>query len=289
MGTTFSQSNIYFQNNPVWKVHVINYDGGGGGSGTDDMFNYYVNGDTIINSFNYVKIFRKGILTNFNPSGMPLSSTTYINPNPSFFLRSLSKQIYINHPGNTDDLLLYDYNLSIGDTVAQTEVNNSFPSPTIIAIDSISTPFGFLKRFQLSAGLGYLYEGAGSSGGLVEALEGMFLSGTNELNCYSINGTGYFPSSSPDCDLALGITENKANVNSFVFPNPFSDKTEIITGSIIHNGHLHIYNAQGEVVRYITFSGNKIRLERAELKGGIYFYRIDSKEELTQLGKFIIN
>jgi hypothetical protein len=285
--STFSQVNTYFQNDPVWQINVTSYPTGGPDR-YEDLFNYYVNGDTTIGGSDYVKIFKKGIYSHYDGIGMLTSSNVYTDTNPSFYLRSAAKQVFILSAGGAPEELLYDFNLAIGDTIAETQINSGYPPMTVTLIDSISTSFGYLKRFHLNTPDFFLYEGCGSSGGLIEELGGLFLSGTNELNCYGLNNIGYFPVASGSCELALGINKNEKKLSSSVFPNPFSESAQIEFRKNLNNSSIKVYNAQGKLVKNISFSGNKIVIHRNELKAGLYLYHIESENEISSQGKFVI-
>ncbi len=285
-----SQVNAYLLNNPVWQIKTTTYPSGSDPERYDDVFNYYTGGDTVIGSYTYKKIYKKGTNSHFASSGMPLGSYTYINNTPSFCLRSAAKEIFVCYPGNTSDILLYDFNLAPGDTLADTPVVNS-QIITVTSIDSINTAFGSRKRFHLSSGAPgapYLYEGAGSAGGLIEPVQGAFLSGTTELLCYSLNGTGYIPSTGPDCELALGIVSPENKSQSAVFPNPFSTTALFEFNEELKDASLDIFNISGQKLKTVVFSGNRFTLNRDGLAAGFYYYRVSTRDKNIAAGKLLI-
>jgi len=288
----FSQANAYFLNNPVWLVKTVVYPSGSDPESYEDVFNYYITGDTIISSYTYKKIFKKGTNTHYNAVGMPLGVITYINTTASFFLRSAGTSIFIRYPHQSTEQLLYDFNLAVGDTVASSDATCG-EICTVVAIDSISTPYGFRKRFELdyspSPTTVYLYEGAGSSGGIIECVGGMFLSGTNQLLCYSMDSTAYFPSGGTGCELALEVPALTKKYEASVFPNPFSSQTVFEFGKELKEASLSIFNAGGQKVKTVLFSGSSLVFERQELPAGFYYYRLQNNDKEIMTGKLVIS
>lgn len=280
----FSQINSYFQNNPEWEINFASY--GMDCVGYQDHYNYYITGDTLINTHIFKKVFKKGIYSQIDASCTPYNHTYYEDTLSSFFLRSTGKKIYVLMPDETDDTLLYDFDLDINDTLPLT-YNNEDPSLTVTAIDSTLTPNGFLKSFELSNGF-YLYEGIGSSGGLVEGIFPYFLSGIHQLLCYSLNDTAYVLSSGGSCTVSLSIQEFNNEFISTVYPNPFSENTVIRLNEELSNATLVVIDLTGAVVRTILFSGTEVKLERDGLSSGVYSYQLMTDSEKFSAGKIVI-
>lgn len=289
---SFSQVNTYFENNPVWHVETASYSGWDC-SGSIDSYNYYMEGDTIIDTLTYKKIFRQGVVTLINSSCQPYDNNLYINQTPSFFLRSFNKKMYIYRPEDQFETLLYDFNLTIGDTLPETYTYNPSNSSYLMiveSIDSVSTPNGYLKKFALSGGnLDTLYEGIGSTGGLEESIFPLFLSGSHQLRCYSLNNSSYVPTiSSSTCYITVGIPDLSNKNEHKVFPNPFSSKMEIQLNSEVNDAELTIFTPNGLKVKTIVFSGNRFNFEREELNAGMYYYQIKPGDANSLTGKFVI-
>jgi len=285
----FAQVNAYLFDNPVWQVKKITYPFSDA-ERYEDVFNYYTNGDTLIGSFIYKKTCKKGTIQHFSATGMLMETAVYDDTIPFFYLRSAATKLFLLDPANGwPDTLLYDFNLSVGDTLPHTPPVGA-QTITVTSIDSIATAGGYRKRFHLLNGSTalYLYEGAGSSAGLTEPINGFFLSGSDELICYSLNDSSYFPSAGSGCNLALGIQMIVQKMDVSVFPNPFSTTITIeIAGQEIKNGKLMIYNINGKLLKEQAFSGNRILVERQKLAAGFYYYRLQADKKCTS-GKLII-
>jgi hypothetical protein len=286
---SFSQVNAYFLNNPVWLASsscavpapcIQN-----------ESYNYYVNGDTILNSLVYKKIFMQGQGT-YNwmappPNNGCSGSYTYINTVPSYFLRSAGKKMFLRQPSDTAEYLLYDFNLNVGDTLPLS-YNNYANNVIVTAKDSIYTPYGYRMRFTLSNSWSqYLLEGIGHSKGLVEPLNVPLECGYN-LNCFSLNDTAYFPAIGPGC-LLLGIVSLPGKIPISVFPNPFNDFTTIQLNSFEDNAEINIYNLYGQKTRTIkNIYGDKIIIERGSLAAGLYYFELRMNNGNSSAGKLMI-
>ncbi|HLP11932.1 MAG TPA: T9SS type A sorting domain-containing protein [Flavobacteriales bacterium] len=285
----FSQTNSYFQNNPVWHVE-FNVNSGWDCAGYNSSYNYYLNGDTVLYGNTYKQVHKKGIVTYISASCTPTGSDT-IADTAVFYLRSLSKKMFVLYPSDTAEKLLYDFNLNMGDTVPQTYAHDGAFTFIVSSIDSINTPNGYLKKFYLATSGGpgndTLYEGIGSTGGLVEQIFPFFLSGSHKLLCYALNNNSYIYSSGSTCDALSAIPESEnQNVHS-VFPNPFEAETNFHFNSDLKNATLNVYNTSGVKVKTHHFSGNYFKIQKDDLAPGVYFYLINQGANRLGSGKLL--
>ncbi len=282
------QVNTYFLNNPQWKIDLHVYSGMDC-FGFHDVYNYNETGDTVIGSFTYKKILKKGIHETINSMCNPTSSTNFINTGPSCCLRSAGKQMYIVEAGNTTEELLYDFNLNVGDTLPPSYSHPAAQIITVTAIDSIFTPYGFRKKYSLSGTSSlFLYEGIGSSAGLIEGFDEIFLSGTCDLICFSLNDVRYVPTAGGSCNIFLGLNDIEQQGNSTAFPNPFSKSTSIQLNHTLKNASLNLFNSTGRKVRCLSFSGDKVAIERENLSEGMYYYQVVQEDGKIVNGKLLI-
>jgi len=100
-------------------------------------------------------------------------------------------------------------------------------------------------------------------------------------------------------DTSINITVNTCtgtdqtiaqDISCIVYPNPFSSSAIIQFNSVIKNAVLNIYNLFGQkIITINNISGNQIKIERANLNSGIYFYKVmKQNEENISNGKLII-
>ncbi len=284
-----SQVNTYFENNPIWTINsacsaplpCLEY----------ETKNYFIKGDTLINNLIYKSILKKGegYYQNLGPPAPGCDgSYWYIDTIPSFFLRSLNKQMFVRFPSDTTDQLLYDFDLEVGDTLPISYNHNS--TIVVLSIDSVNTQNGYLKIFELAGNNStpYLVEGIGSSAGLIEPYE-VWLECSWTLTCYSLNDTSYFPISGLSCNLSIGIGHPEDLENIFIFPNPGSGSGTMSLMSYINNASLTIYNYVGESVKVVSgIYGQNITLAEHNLESGIYFLSLSQDQQIIAKGKWII-
>ena len=288
--SVLGQVNDYFLNNPVWKltsVCAVGYP-----CIQNDEYNYYVNGDTVINSLTYKKVFRKGWGYYQWFAGPPVGcsgSFSYIDSISYHFLRSDGKKIFMKLPQDTTDYLLYDFDLSIGDTLPVTW-NNYATDVTVTAIDSFYYGNGYRKLFSLAGNTWaqYLIEGVGHSKGLFEPLNVPLECGFN-LDCFSLNDSSYFPVLGPTCELTIGIPKIDEVISHSISPNPFTSFATITFERTLNNAMISIYNIYGEKV--LSRSGivdNKFIVERNNLSSGVYLFVVEQNGSTVSRGKLSI-
>lgn len=286
-----AQDNSYLLNNPVWQQ--TSSCSAPAPCIQNENYNYYIIGDSVVNTLTYKKVYRKGqgSYSWMAPPPNPGCDGTYwyIDTVSAFFLRSSSKQMFVRFPSDTTEYLLYDFNLAIGDSLPLT-YNNFDNAITVTAVDSFYTSYGYRKRFTLSGNTWsqYLIEGVGHSGGLIETMQSALECGFN-LQCYSLNDTSYYPSLGQTCNLAVGKVEIK-NVHHLTnSPNPFSVQTILQTTLQLKNATLRVVDFSGHIVKEIkNIYGHKIVITRDNLLSGLYLVRLVQDDEEITTEKLII-
>jgi hypothetical protein len=283
------QVNIYFQNNPAWLVSsscavplpCIQ----------QESKYYYLAGDTIINSNTYKQVFKngQGTYTWMAPPPVGCSGTyAYTDTTPAYFLRSAGQQMFLRQPADTSEYLLYDFNLSVGDTLPVT-FNNPQSNIYVSGIDSIYTPYGYRKRFTLSGNTSaqYLIEGIGSTNGLVEPVSVVLECGYS-LTCYSLNDTTYYPAMGPACILPAGLASVALPGGMSFYPNPFAGETTLYTPLPVKNATLTVYTAVGQICFQVkNISGQHVLLHCDPLPPGIYFARLEEHQQVIATVKLL--
>lgn len=215
---------------------------------------------------------------------------SYKDSIPSYFLRSIGKQMFLRRPGlDTTEHLLYDFNLGVGDTLPLS-FNNFQNDVCVIAIDSIFTQYGYRKRFSLSGTTPtpYLIEGIGHSGGFIGEPLAHPYNCTN-LVCFSLNDTAYYPSVGGSCNLAVGISSYGERSRISFHPNPFFIQTTLKMDNYEANTSLSVYNSFGQLVKQIdNLSGQSIIFRRDNLPGGLYFIKLMQDNKTLATDKLII-
>lgn len=281
-----SQINSYFNNNPCWQQQSTCQVGQN--CYTVNIYNYFINGDTLIGGYQYKQVYKKGYSytqSGPQPVGNPCLSpppTYYYSGALNFFIRSSNKKIFIRNLGPSQpDTLLYDFNLIVGSTLPLT-YNNPWSSYTftVSAIDSINTFNGWVKRFKLNSNPNFNFiEGMGYVNGLVELMPPNVMSCGWSLQCYSQNNSAYFPSSGPSCLLSTEIKGISKPLNPIIYPNPSEGKYQVWLPEFSINSKIEIYNSIGQLIRSFTPLSESLELDIQKEKAGIYFLKYISNGE----------
>jgi len=277
---TSRAQNEYFQHNPEWTVleawsqsyPCVSY----------DTVTFYLNGDTLINSLTYKKLYARGTCQNVWWSSNPnfsCSLTPFNYPYTGYTgaLRSAGTVVYFIHDGFTSEDTLYDFNLQVGSHVPHSNWTTQDTSVTIASIDSVYTPYGYLKKFNLSS-TGYLMEGASSYYGLYHYV-GPMMDFSSWLMCYSLNDTAWWPQQGPNCDAIL-LAEHELPVPEIslkLVPNPATDYVEVmLTGATLQS--VVVYDVFGKVVKQ---QGDEPKLFVGDLTPGIYFVHVSGETSVS--------
>ena len=260
-------------------------------------FQYYSSGDTLINSKVYRKIFLIGIYDHQTCLGEPI----YL-PNPGYMgaLRddSSANKTFFRFPNSSADSLLYDYNLTVGDTlkgfITYPAINYH---PVVLSVDSISINGQFHKKWNFTqepdplGNFPYIIEGIGTSAGFIDYI---FTNNVDMsyryLRCVRDSSIIYF-NSGTGCDLILSTPDElPLESNCKVFPNPTFNEATLKVDQDLENATISIINIFGEQIRQIkNFTGKEIILYRENLSNGIYFLRIIQENKIIASKKLLFD
>ncbi len=276
-----SQTNIYFENNPVWTQSsncAVGYP-----CVREEVFEYRVEGDTLINNLTYVKIFKSGY-GNYNwfappPSFECSGSYNFSGEQAEFYLRSEDKKIFFLSASEPQELLLFDFNLELGDTLPMSYTNYS--EIIVSDVDSILIDGSFHKRFMLEgeSTAEYIIEGIGSSNGLIESISPILECGYT-LRCFKLNNETILATQDSLCDLIL--SSPKIQLPNFsIYPNPFDDKLNLsLKGNEVNEREILVFNSAGIRVKTIQTPQNEVELDLTGFPQGFYFLSVRSNNEI---------
>ncbi len=274
----YGQTNVYFENDPVWKIKTNNA----------HEFpclkkftsNYFLGVPQMYDSLEYYPLYeRYEMLYDWESPLPPYPFCNGIQTADSLFrgwVRSEGKQIYFNGGQAGADMLLYDFDLQIGDTLLNWEL---IPNDTLIvsAIDSLQTPAGPIARFWLTGNnyAEFLLDGIGSSVGFLQTLTRPY-NVSSELMCYTKSAEKWFPEEA---------------VENCVFYLELADDFTTGTWSVWNDQDLiHIaFKAGQSAARWTLFSANGQQLESQQftesttceishLPGGIYLIVLEDQK-----------
>ncbi|MBK7031458.1 MAG: T9SS type A sorting domain-containing protein [Bacteroidales bacterium] len=276
----FAQIN-YLENKPIWRQEKqFFFD-----CLVTEEFMYYINGDTTINNLEYKKLYDRHQTTYSNGPPSICGSEDYFDLF-RLLLRQENKKIFVYFP--VSDILLYDFNLKIGDSL-QSTYNVSRKDIVVSSIDSISVGNSYRSVFSLKIGedsVGTLIEGIGFNTGFLEDFPE--LSGISRLLCFNLNDTTYYPNYGANCNLSLGLPMIFSLDKLKIFPNPVKDYLTIeydINKSI---QQIDIYDLCGNNIQHeFESSENGLILDFSSKKNGVYFIKLTFKNETPKICKVV--
>lgn len=237
-------------------------------------------GDTLIGSHHFKKVLETtdNILLNFTTSG--------------FIREDAEKKVYYRRIQDTNDRLLYDFDVEVGDTV---NVNGYMPLQLKVeAIDSVLINDKYHKRFSLSGGfqIEQWIEGIGSLCGVLSSGAYFLMGMKYDLLCYYENDSlRYSNPEYAECYYnTVGILNPEPNrIRVSLSPNPLTSPSLLKIECAQHNDfEFQIYSANGLNVKSIIIRGNHATLHRSDFAPGLYIYRLIAPGRGVVSGKFVV-
>ena len=266
-------------NNAVWHCTSSYYDQ------SSNQYTYYtdeyfINGDTTIAGRAYHQIFDYHEVRYGTPPWLPPAYSSY--GYCSAIREDSVKRVYVYAYGGNptpSDMLLYDFNLQVGDTLPPSINDNN--RDTIRSIDSVLVGNNYHKRFNLSPTFGNctgsIIEGVGNTLGLLYWLHCPEF-GAGNLDCFTHYDSISYPSVSSGgyiCPLiALGIYKTTVENNITISPNPFTSQTTISFSTEQRNTTIKIMDVVGKEIKTINFTGKQYIIEKGTMQSGVYFVQI---------------
>jgi len=225
---------------------------------------HFCQGDTMIQDERYFNLLELRVDYNLQ-SGKPVTSLSLLG----FIRENESKQVVFKKTDNSSSFVIYDYNVSLGDTL---EVSTKLGPFIVNSIDSIEYCGRYHKRYvnrivdnSFSVAL---IEGIGYTNGLL-GYEGFLIAveAYDRLKCY----TEWDNVQCSDCDLLLDEPVEKSYLT--VYPNPVFEKVRI--SSTFPFNRVSIYNLNGIQIfssEYTNSYSQTIPLN--EYSSGIYLVRV---------------
>lgn len=277
--TILVSSQTFIQENKAWNVvECMNL----AGCGTQT---FKILGDTTIGQTAYKKLYAT-------------NDTTISNWFRYGALRENENRVYFYLFANETEVVLYDFNLTVGESFISTynsiEYQGCPIEMEVSSIDTVTVENGEQRqRFNFSDGETWI-SGIGSLYGLVyvgvyQCIIDMYYN----LSCCHENEELVFLSPNFDHCLinTVGQNEISTRMNHTVFPNPFTQTTVLnFDYSDSQTYRLQIINLTGQVVKEINqINSGKIEISGNQLNSGIYFYQLMNDTKEIARGKLIKN
>ncbi len=184
------------------------------------LYTIQVAGDTTIQGLSYHQLRQTGTNSITPLIGDPPSPTTIV-PIDSYVgavrVDSAASRWWVVLPGAVEEVLLYRFDLEVGETVEGT-YGACGGAPIVTDIDAVWFHGRAHRRFILDGGFRYLIEGVGASSGLLGHLCQFF----EEYGCLQAYAQGDEHWHVRGCEaIATGVAEAVRPSTSFsIFPNP---------------------------------------------------------------------
>ncbi len=250
-----------------------------------DYYNLFISGDTTIGLYTYNKIYQNDREYSNCPSGGLFYY--YGRYWGAFRQDSLNRKVYMYKFGQ--DTLAYDFNLSVGDTLAVTCLNYD-PDFTVTSIDSVLIGAEYRKRFWLNSSYpAALVEGVGNTFGAFASFFEPFESGSF-LTCLFLDSmVAWTDSSGGACALTSVGEISTATTTRLDIPNPFTSNSKISATRSLLNSELKIFNILGELIyEKEGISGNIIEIEFGKLSTGILLFRLVEDGKIISSKKVLV-
>src|ERR1035437_3621911 len=278
--TSSGQTTIYHpfpDSNAYWSSGEFDCTICDGSDVTLYKFYEWIQGDTIINSYTYHKLYKYERIS-FNWMGND-TSNVFLGYDGAIRQDTSAKKLYYIKAFDTSEVLQYNLNLSIGDTLTDRIGGGN----RVLSIDSIFIRGNYRKRFLLTPDYinnpldtNYaIIEGIGSTQGpFIMSMTPNFESG-RWLSCFSQNNLSYYPDAVSICQIFTGINEIVFNNPPIkIFPNPSSTTITISAKGI--NTYI-LSNTLGQVIKEGKLNGDETTIAVSALPNGIYILALDGR------------
>jgi hypothetical protein len=202
-------------------------------------------------------------------------------------------QVYYWAPGEPDPVLLYDFDVQVGDTVEdvysiwtqdvrvysvdQTIVNGT--QRKRIGLECLDQP-GFIGAYWI--------QGIGGIGGLFRTTACPSVSGIGALVCMTVNDTilwGANVGAVGDCSLLLGQSDlDVAEESLVIYPNPATDRLSI-TRDGIGSADVEVIGPDGRLVLAMLLSGSELSL--STIPPGAYVLKAREASGEVRMARFV--
>lgn len=195
-------------------------------------------------------------------------------------IREEGRIVYFFDYEENEEIVLYDFNYGVGDTVWYTADDYT------AILSEYTLPDGRIKYEVINSNadcypcdLSWITQGSGSSYGLF----GSYIGGYTRLKCFGTDGQ----IERGDCDVCEGylsstndyeLTEQYA-----LYPNPASDELLVPSASSITQ--IQFFNITGKMILSTENIGNRIDIKH--LTPGMYFYTIKTKDGVEITNNFL--
>ncbi len=258
-----------------------------------DYYDFYSNGDTVVNTKKYIKIhWSAGVL-----AGVCGGSSWYSQDSLYALIRddTVAKKVYASFaPNFIRDTLLYDFSLNVGDTLPAGYLNYYPGNAYVYAIDSILIGSNYRKYYFIADTFGNIIdsiiEGIGNRLGLFTLYAQQYVSLTTKYLIDFTEPPIYFPTVDTCQRYILSIPPTIIdNPNIKVYPNPANSRLYIEITNVEGAVNLSLYNIfSQEMITEQVNAQDKIMLNVSKFPSGIYLLKVQPENGTIVTQKVII-
>ena len=289
---TVAQTNVYhpFPENAVWRIDYQHWNPFQiNACRVYYHFHYYFDGDTLINSEIYHKVYRSEVdsMVDWNLGSLPpMIESGYVGA-----LRddSAANQSFFVFRDTEEDSLLFDYNLNIGDSLRGCMVAWDYQRPVVTSIDSVLIDGSFRNRWNFSEvqlpwpdpESPYFIEGVGSSVGLFEHVWSYNIDfRLRNLVCVKYGNDLVFQTdyeSLYGCNFVSTGTELSNDFGLTFYTNP-TNGTLVVQSESSQPMEITVFNSIGQTIYSRSNVTNNTIIDLGDTETGIYLVRFFNQE-----------
>lgn len=228
---------------------------------------HFLDGDTTINSFTYNKVYANV----YSPT-----TGVYVYNRYDGAMRddSVARTVYFVPKDSANEVLLYDFNLTVGQVFPLTWYSrvNYYPD-TVAIIDSVWVGTSWHRRYKSTSGIHEIIEGLGSVGGLLEA---HLTSGAEftDLRCFYQNDAPAWPDTAVGCATPVGYNSFNTTPAITVYPQP-SEGRFIVENINSEYQILTVHSADGRLIQSARInSAGRMEIDLSAQPEGLYFLQL---------------
>ncbi|MCD4695645.1 MAG: T9SS type A sorting domain-containing protein, partial [Bacteroidales bacterium] len=242
---------------------------------------YEISGDTIITNKTYHKLVLSRIYFDENCN----ETYSYLGYQVAFRNQAEEKKVWFVPSGEEDEVLLYDFNLQLGDTLPESYLIPGGLNYYVVGIDTVEVGNTFRKKYLIvneNYPFNWPYEIIEGIGGqnLIKPIEEWFnFEAGYTFGCMNNADSLIYPNGA-SCELITSERETFELSNVSIFPNPTSGKFWIRNNNPgIGILLIEIYSRIGEIITQLESSEPQIEIDLTGYPKGMYLVRIKNGSE----------